>query len=221
MTISNEIIEITIRIILSAILGGIIGIERESVNRPAGFRTHILVALGSTIVMLTNIYLVTIVHTTNVAPGRFGAAVISGIGFLGAGTIIKEGSSVKGLTTAASLWATACIGVTLGAGMYIVSLLSTFIVFITLELFPKFEEKMFKYKISSLHIEAKNKAVLENITTILDKHNVTTLSFYIQHDEDKIIVNYKIKYLKKLDFKKISHDLLLKDIISINVENKR
>ncbi len=221
MGIPNEVIEITIRIILSAILGGIIGIERESVNRPAGFRTHILVALGSTIVMLTNIYLVSIVHTVNVAPGRFGAAVISGIGFLGAGTIIKEGSAVKGLTTAASLWATACIGITLGAGMYFIALISTFIVFITLELFPKFEDKMFKYKISILHIEIKDKTYLEDISQILNQHNITTLSLNMKQEEEKIIIDYKIKCSKKLDFTKISKDFLIKGVININVENKR
>ncbi|MDK2920323.1 MAG: putative Mg2+ transporter-C (MgtC) family protein [Candidatus Petromonas sp.] len=132
--------DIIIRIVLSCVLGGLIGIERESINRPAGFRTHILVCIGSTIVMLTGIFLLQNYKAfTQLDPARMGAQVISGIGFLGAGTILREGLTVKGLTTAASLWAVGCIGLAIGSGFYIGAVLATSLVFITLMFFSKLE----------------------------------------------------------------------------------
>lgn len=133
--------QILIRLALSIMLSGLIGIERESIKRPAGFRTYILVCVGSTLVMLTSIYIFyDFIDITTLQPDRLGAQVISGIGFLGAGTIIKEGSTVKGLTTAAGLWAMACIGLAVGAGFYIGSILTTVLVLITLALFSRVEE---------------------------------------------------------------------------------
>ena len=96
-------LDILIRIVLAGVLGGIIGIERESINRPAGFRTHILVCVGSALVMITSQYI--FFHYSsqvNLDTARMGDQVISGIGFLGAGTIVRKGFNVKGLTTAAS-----------------------------------------------------------------------------------------------------------------------
>lgn len=132
--------DILIRIILACLLGGLIGMERESVNRPAGFRTHILVCMGSTLVMLTGIFLFNNYRgLTNLDPARLGAQVISGIGFLGAGTILREGLTVKGLTTAASLWAVACIGLAIGSGFYLGAIVATLFVFVILFFFSKFE----------------------------------------------------------------------------------
>ena len=113
-------IEIVKRLILSAILGGLIGVEREVNNRPAGLRTHILVTLGSTLVMLVSI---DGLHRDGGAilsdPYRLAAQVVSGIGFLGAGTIMRTGNSINGLTTAASLWVSAGIGLAIGTGYYL------------------------------------------------------------------------------------------------------
>jgi len=106
-----------LRILLSLLVGGILGIERERKNRPAGFRTYILVCLGATIVMMTNQYVYQEYQVSD--PVRLGAQVISGIGFLGAGTIVMTGKSqIKGLTTAAGLWAAACCGLAIGIGFY-------------------------------------------------------------------------------------------------------
>ena len=99
------IIDAVIKMVLVIFLSGIIGYEREHSHRPAGFRTHILVAVGSALVMMTSKYIfLEYEGLANFDPTRLGAQVISGIGFLGAGTILREGFSVKGLTTAASLW---------------------------------------------------------------------------------------------------------------------
>ena len=130
------------RIIVAAALGGFIGYEREQSHRPAGFRTHILVAVGSALVMLTSVYIFEAYEgRTNMDPARLGAQVISGIGFLGAGTILREGFSIKGLTTAASLWAVSCIGLAVGMGYYAGALIATLVIYITLNFLKKFMEK--------------------------------------------------------------------------------
>ncbi|MCT4543421.1 MAG: MgtC/SapB family protein [Vallitalea sp.] len=135
--------ESIIRIVLSYLVGAVIGYERESTNRPAGFRTHIIVSLGSCLAMLINYEIfATFGNSTTMDPGRMGSYVISGIGFLGAGTIIKEGASVKGLTTAASLWTSAMLGLALGAGLYKISLVVTVLVIFTLFVVNKIEFRM-------------------------------------------------------------------------------
>lgn len=112
-----NILSIAIRIILSLLIGGIMGIERGRKNRPAGFRTYILVCLGATLVMMTNQYVYQNYQVSD--PVRLGAQVISGIGFLGAGTIVLTGKNqIKGLTTAAGLWTAACCGLAIGIGFY-------------------------------------------------------------------------------------------------------
>lgn len=118
-------ISITVRLLLALICGGILGIEREKKRRPAGLRTYMLVCVGAAFVMITNEYMS--FKYEGVDPSRMGAQVISGIGFLGAGTIIVTGRNrVKGLTTAAGLWAAACIGLAAGAGFYSGQLLDVF-----------------------------------------------------------------------------------------------
>jgi len=113
-------VDAVIKMVLTVFFSGLIGYEREHSHRPAGFRTHILVAVGSTLVMMTSGYVFSEYEgLTSFDPTRLGAQVISGIGFLGAGTILREGFSVKGLTTAASLWAVSCIGLAVGAGYYL------------------------------------------------------------------------------------------------------
>ncbi len=112
-----NIVSITLRILLALILGGLLGIEREQKHRPAGFRTYIVVCLGATLAGITNMYMFQTTGTGD--PARIPAQVISGIGFLGAGTILVTRSShIKGLTTAAGLWCSATIGIALGCGFY-------------------------------------------------------------------------------------------------------
>jgi len=113
----GELLTIFIKLSLAMVCGGILGMERGKKNRPAGFRTYMLVCVGATLVMLTNQFMCEVYGTGD--PARLGAQVISGIGFLGAGTIIVTGRNrVKGLTTAAGLWADACVGLAIGVGFY-------------------------------------------------------------------------------------------------------
>lgn len=126
------------KLALAAVCGGFIGYEREHSHRPAGFRTHILVAVGAALVMTTSSFLSDqYAGVMDIDPTRMSAQVISGIGFLGAGTILREGFSVKGLTTAASLWAVSCVGIAVGSGFYVGALIATLVIYITLNLLKR------------------------------------------------------------------------------------
>ena len=120
------------RVALAAVLAGVIGYEREHVQRNAGMRTHILVAIGAALVMCSGEFLMTQYPNSNIDPARIGAQVVSGIGFLCAGTIIKEGISVRGLTTASSLWCVSCVGLAAGCGNYVLSIATTILILVVL-----------------------------------------------------------------------------------------
>lgn len=141
------------KLALAALLSGIIGFEREHSHRPAGFRTHILVSVGSALVMLTSVY-VTESRGMEADVTRMSAQVLSGIGFLGAGTILREGFSVKGLTTAASLWAVSCIGIAVGSGFIAGALVATFVIYLTLNSLKRFIVRGSAGKL--MYIEIKN-----------------------------------------------------------------
>lgn len=135
--------EIIFRLILACILGGLIGMERESLSRPAGFRTYTLVCVGSALAMVVSIDMYyQFYKTVNADPGRIAAQVVSGIGFLGAGTIMREGATVRGLTTAAGLWVVACIGLAVGAGLYVPAIITTILILFVLIYFIKFEHQI-------------------------------------------------------------------------------
>lgn len=134
-----NILSIVLRIILSVVCGGILGIERGKANQSAGMRTYTLVSLGATLVMLTGQYMYDVFSTGD--PARLGAQVVSGIGFLGAGSIIVEGKTkIRGLTTAAGLWTSACIGLAIGIGFYTGGIMTTIVVFLVISKFKSFSD---------------------------------------------------------------------------------
>lgn len=137
------LIQAALRIFLAALFGGLLGLDRGMKNRPAGLRTFMLVCMGAAIVMITNQYVYQAFHTGD--PARLGAQVISGIGFIGAGTIIVTAKNqIKGLTTAAGLWACACIGLAIGIGLYEVALIGTVCIYLVLALLHELDYKMRK-----------------------------------------------------------------------------
>ncbi|MCL2759312.1 MAG: MgtC/SapB family protein [Treponema sp.] len=133
-------LDIVIRLCLAFLAGGIIGMERSSRRQVAGLRTHILIAIGACCLMLLSIWMP---QQYGGDPGRIAAQVVSGMGFLGAGAIIRLGKNIRGLTTAASLWLTAGIGLAIGAGMYIAALTAEILALIALVVLNHLERKLF------------------------------------------------------------------------------
>ena len=146
-------VSVTVRLLLSLICGGILGVERGRKKRPAGFRTYMLVCMGAALVMITNQYITEVYGGTD--PARMGAQVISGIGFLGAGTIIVTGRNrVKGLTTAAGLWAAACVGLSLGIGFYTGAVVGCVLIFVVMALLQGLDDwVMSSTKVINLYVE--------------------------------------------------------------------
>ncbi|AYD40470.1 MgtC/SapB family protein [Clostridium fermenticellae] len=191
--------ETIIRLILAILIGGIIGYEREHKNRPAGFITHILVCLGACVISMIQVCdvdkTVSIIlehpqlsSALKVDIGRLGAQVISGIGFLGAGTIIREKGSVTGLTTAASLWVVACIGLAVGLGYYNLSILSAVAAVISLVVLKRVE-LIFSEKRDLLNIDVKYKdkgEIINKINSCLKNQNfeIRDINFLSKADYD-------------------------------------
>lgn len=187
------------RLMLALVLGGIIGYERESMHRPAGFRTHILVCMGSALVMVTSEFIFREYRgLTNLDPARLGAQVISGIGFLGAGTIIREGFSVRGLTTAASLWAVSCVGIAAGIGFYEGAVSASILIYLTLITLKRMEihfSNKNPYKQFYIHLD-NIPGKLSDIGTLLEKYGVPIKNIeFIADDMDK---NAILKLLVKI-----------------------
>jgi len=136
-------IQVVLRLLLSAVLSGLIGLERQLHRRAAGMRTHILVSVGSTLIMLTSMYIFDIYKDKVLSdPSRIASGIITGIGFLGAGTIIRYGEEIKGLTTAATLWVAAAVGMAVGCGFYLAACATTIIALTVLLLLKTIENKI-------------------------------------------------------------------------------
>ncbi len=136
-----ELLQVTLRLLLALLCGGLLGVERGKKRRPAGLRTHILVCVGAALAMVTNEYICERYPMADAS--RMGSQVISGIGFLGAGTILVTGlQKIKGLTTAAGLWVDACIGIALGAGFYSGGIVTTALCMLANTLLKVFESRI-------------------------------------------------------------------------------
>lgn len=155
-------LSVTFRLFLAVLFGGIIGLERGATKHPAGFRTHILVCMGAALAMLTNQYIYETISPI-ADPSRLGAQVITGVGFLGVGTIlVTGGQKIKGLTTAAGLWASACIGLALGIGFYFGAIIAGVMVFIALTLLKKFENYIYDLsRVMDLYVELESLPALK------------------------------------------------------------
>jgi putative Mg2+ transporter-C (MgtC) family protein len=173
---------VVLRILTAVIVGGALGLERGMKNRPAGLRTYMLVCVGSCLIMLTNQYLWQVSQAGD--PMRLGAQVVSGIGFLGAGTIIvTKHNQIKGLTTAAGLWAAAGVGLALGIGFYEAALTAGFFVFFILTVIQKWDDKMRrKTKVMELYIEYSDDLPLGALIRQLRELDVEIDGVELEHD---------------------------------------
>ena len=173
---------IALRIFVAILLGGIIGLERELRNRPAGLRTYMLVSLGACVVMLINQYTSQVFDTGD--PVRLGAQVISGIGFLGAGTIVVTShNQIKGLTTAAGLWASACIGLAVGIGLYEVAAIAGLTVFLVLTVLHECDYYMRRRtRVVDVYIELDQSVSLGRFIRNLRDHELEVNNILREHD---------------------------------------
>ena len=175
-----NMVSVTVRMFLAVLCGGIIGIEREYKRRPAGFRTHILICLGAAMTTLTSQFLYLELHYyTDMA--RLGAQVVAGVGFIGAGTIIvTQRQRVKGLTTAAGLWASAIIGLAIGGGFYEGALFATFLIILAELLFSKLEYRMLENAPEvNLYMEYSGKPCLEQVLKLYRERELKVLNMEI------------------------------------------
>lgn len=180
------ILEILVRLVVAAVCGSVIGYQREITERPAGFRTHVLVCIGSALIMMVSIY--PFGDASRVDPTRIAAQVVTGIGFLGAGTIIRQGSIVRGLTTAASLWTIAGVGLAVGAGFYSAALLATTLVFVVLSGFKIIETRLMGTKgaqVLLVRIEDKP-GMLGGIGSALGEMSVNIKNIEMVQEEGRI-----------------------------------
>lgn len=203
---------IIIRLLLAVICGGLIGVERGRKGQAAGCRTHMLVCIASALVMMTNIFVVE-EYSPNSDPTRIGAQVVSGIGFLGAGTIIVTSKNqIRGLTTAAGLWASACMGLAIGVGFYQLAIIGNIFIFLVIAILNKFDRAVYgKSKIMDTYVELDNSHILSKLITYARKNNFEIRSVQIIKnkgiDATKISVLFSIKSKIRWNHSEVIADL--------------
>lgn len=206
-----------IKLILGFVLAGVIGLERSSWSKPAGFRTHALVGISSVLVMLCGEYMSRIY---DIDPSRIPAQLLSGIGFIGAGTILRDGFNVKGLTTAAGLLAVTCIGLSIGAGFYLGGIVTTLIVYIILSYSYKISDKLDHFDVLELDIKVTDeiKEALVAIEEVLTKYQVEIKQMKRpkKQEDDESETIHVVGHYNKKGFKK---NELLRSLTAIeNIE---
>lgn len=192
--------EIVLRLLCAMFIGAVIGTERELTHRPAGMRTHMLVALGSCVVMITSqmIFHQYRAFGATPDPARLSAQVITGVGFLGAGTILKEGPSIKGLTTAASVWAVACLGIAVGGGYYALGIIGTVGMIIILVLFEWLQEKLMheRYALYLFSVSCSDVvSMLERINQLATECDASLKAMQVDGKEDgEVEITFKADF---------------------------
>lgn len=193
-----NVVNALVKLVLSLMLGAMIGLERRRKGQIAGLRTFALISMGATLAMLISIYIPQeFFMVKNGDPGRVAAQVISGVGFLGAGAIIQMKGSVRGLTTAAGIWMTACIGLAVGAGMYLISIIATVLIIFILVNIEELEQRaglLWEAKIIRLKIHG-IVSDIEPARSLLKQYNVHTSDEFVKYDYDSqlTIVNFMVR----------------------------
>ena len=209
------------RLLFAVLAGGLIGLERALHGREAGFRTHTLVCLSSSLLMLLMVFQWQLlpeqyIDTIRTDPTRMAQGIMTGIGFLGAGVIIKEGLTVRGLTTAASIWMTAAIGIVIGMGFYEPAIIATFVTIITLSMFRWVESKIPSMKYAQLSVRfvrSEQYTDEDTLRTLIGKHSIKSFEAgYRLYDGGKSF-QYEMT-LRTKDFQNYNH--LAQSLININ-----
>lgn len=203
---------IVLRLFVAAILGGIIGYEREINERPAGFRTHILVSMGSCLMMLVSTDAYLYLDGLSFDPQRIASQVVSGVSFIGAGTIMVNKDRISGLTTAATIWVSAAMGLSIGIGYYTAALTTTLISIILLMLAGRVEHKLNKKNFQNLSITLEgNQACFDNISSYLVEKEVS----FVRPEITKAYADGEMKTKIDLSVRTDNVDLdkVIKDLI--------
>ena len=206
-----------LRFLLAVFLGGIIGFEREAHGRVAGIRDHVLVCTGSALAAVLSLFLVTIYPGSD--PSRIMSQVVSGIGFLGAGAILRFRASVAGLTTAASLWVVATIGLVVGSGFYLAAILATLLVWVCLFVMRTMAERFLSHREESRTLELEmTKGSVEQLQRIRDVlaeyHSEIRDLEFSRLETDKVRVQFHLKLLSTRDEDSIVKELVGREGIS-------
>ena len=190
---------------ISLIIGGLTGLEREKSNQFAGFRTHILVAVGSCITSITAVQLfISYSSYSNMDPARLPAQVLSGIGFIGAGVILKNSSGITGLTTAAGIWATACIGIAIGYGQYLLGIVAWVLEMITLLSLKRIDKLFFKKSSCNLYLTISSLDAITTTFAILKECKISIKNFDVNSKGGQIwTAKYSISYDRRILIKEI------------------
>ncbi len=212
----SEFSLIIIRLLAAVIAGGLIGLERSYNGRPAGFRTHSLVCMASSLLMLLTVFQWQLlqempIETIRVDPTRMAQGIMTGIGFLGAGVIMKDRHTIRGLTTAASIWITASIGILIGMGSYFAAVVATVLSLGILSLFRFLEKYIPSLSYGNLSISSlrKNMITEEEINAVLDKYEMTASNqSYSLVDEGRNVRHAMVVQTRKSEnFKCLAEEL--------------
>lgn len=213
-----SLLEITLKLLLAVGLGGLIGLERETSQKPAGFRTNILICVGSTMVMIVSGLILQGKDASSGDLTRIAAGVITGIGFIGAGTIIQSQGIVVGLTTGATLWAVGGLGIVIGAGYYLPAIIFTAIIILTLIIFRQIEGQYMKRAIYSYHLKAKySKDVLTHIKKLALHEGIKFRELTLKREKDLSVVDFSFTASEEKE-QKFNQGLLdIEDIQEIKI----
>ena len=188
------------RLVLAAVLGGIVGFEREASGKPAGFRTNLLICLGAALITEVSIEVArdaSLPGGWRSDPGRIAAQIVSGIGFLGAGTIMQTRGSVIGLTTAATMWVVAGIGIAVGAGAYAIALAGAVITLLALRTLSQLDDRLLSHRWTDrmLHVELKQGAAVSEIEKVLAATGMQTQLLELERREDRSLLRFRVRGL--------------------------
>jgi putative Mg2+ transporter-C (MgtC) family protein len=214
-----SILEIALKLLLAVALGGIVGLERESSHKPAGFRTNVLICVGATMMMILSVLILQEQEAGGDSLSRIAAGVIAGIGFIGAGTIIQARGSVLGLTTAATLWAVAGLGLVIGAGYYWIAILFAALILLTLIIFGYVEKQYFKKAPYCYRIKTQQtKDILTNVKKLASHEGLKFQKLSIKKEEDFSIIDLSFQASEEKEQKYNQSLFDLADVLEIKIE---
>ncbi len=195
-------IETILKLVEAALLGGLIGLERERTNQPAGLRTHLILCLGSALIMIVS-QRVAAEGGVNSDPGRIAAQVVTGIGFLGAGAIMRMGASVRGLTTAASIWTTAGIGLAVGAGYHLEAISVVVIMLVSLAFLKRLGRRLGgrrKFRVVEVTLQGNGEDAIQELEDIISKERCDVREMDVKRDPDSGTTQVRIQMTTPHDF---------------------